>query len=463
MSTVAIHADRGDRTGRVMLNREAMKEEDEQRQILRDYVNKHMVEGTDYGIIPGTDKKTLLKPGAEKLTALFHCVPRFKVVKEIEDWDRGLFYYRVRCLIVTKDRSVVAEGMGAGSTWESKYRFRNQSRTCPNCGKASIIKGKAEYGGGWICWAKKDGCGAKFGDDDDQAISSQDVGRIDNPDIYDAINTVLKMSKKRSHVDAALMLSRCSDIFTQDAEDLPESQEIDDRPKQQQQQRAAQQPPKQQQSKPAQQQQQAERPQEPEVNPPYIDWRTGRNAPAPTKDEFLSLIARKGWILPEVLRAINEKWRTKYEHGKTVWERMNVAHTTDFAQWVWGESDAQSATPAQSAVKQEQPQEPDRGDAFETPKDGWELYAYVTKADADMTKAGLCKLTDLVAHIVKAGSEAGFKPVDIIEWNNPAQIKAVLGWCDVYRADRERDRAAKAGDKSAAAEPLKTQAGELIT
>ena len=39
--------------------------------------------------------------------------------------------------------------------------------SCPLCGNTTaVIKGKAEYGGGWLCYAKKGGCGAKFQDDD---------------------------------------------------------------------------------------------------------------------------------------------------------------------------------------------------------------------------------------------------------------------------------------------------------
>lgn len=33
---------------------------------------------------------------------------------------------------------------------------------CPKCGAAAIIKGQEQYGGGWICWKKQGGCGAKF-------------------------------------------------------------------------------------------------------------------------------------------------------------------------------------------------------------------------------------------------------------------------------------------------------------
>ena len=36
------------------------------------------------------------------------------------------------------------------------------STLCPNCGKDAIIKGKEEYGGGWLCYKAKGGCGAKF-------------------------------------------------------------------------------------------------------------------------------------------------------------------------------------------------------------------------------------------------------------------------------------------------------------
>lgn len=54
------------------------------------------------------------------------------------------------------DDGEAAEGRGSG-------RSASKSATCPECGKAgTIIKGSAEYGGGWLCWKKKGGCGAKF-------------------------------------------------------------------------------------------------------------------------------------------------------------------------------------------------------------------------------------------------------------------------------------------------------------
>jgi hypothetical protein len=46
--------------------------------------------------------------------------------------------------------------------------------SCPACGKkGAIIKGKAEYGGGYLCFAKKGGCGAKFKDLPKQVLEGQ--------------------------------------------------------------------------------------------------------------------------------------------------------------------------------------------------------------------------------------------------------------------------------------------------
>ena len=53
------------------------------------FVRQVMKDGVDYGTVPGTDKPTLLKPGAEKLTTLFGLTPQFPIVREVEDWDGG--------------------------------------------------------------------------------------------------------------------------------------------------------------------------------------------------------------------------------------------------------------------------------------------------------------------------------------------------------------------------------------
>jgi hypothetical protein len=212
--------------GRALIAREAITQEAEQRQLLGEYIRSQMVEGTDYGCIPGTTKKTLLKPGAEKLTQLYRTIPLMVMEEKVENWETGLFHYRFSCKIVLQaDESVVvAEGVGSCSTYESRYRWRTQDRKCPACGKESIKRSKyppkdrPDEEPGWYCFAKVGGCGANY-EADDARIIDQPTGRVQNPDLIDAVNTVLKIAKKRCLVDAAISLARCSDIFTQDLDD----------------------------------------------------------------------------------------------------------------------------------------------------------------------------------------------------------------------------------------------------
>jgi len=171
-----------------------------------------------FGVIPGTGTKpTLLKAGAEKLCLTFRLDPEYEITQEKDGQHLTILSKCTLWHIPSGQR--YGSGMGSCSTKESKYAWRKASRKCPECGKEAIIKGKEQYGGGWVCFKKKDGCGAKF-QDGDQAIESQIEGRVPNEDIADQYNTVLKMANKRSLVAAVLNTTAASDIFTQDIEDM---------------------------------------------------------------------------------------------------------------------------------------------------------------------------------------------------------------------------------------------------
>ena len=53
--------------------------------------------------------------------------------------------------------------------------------------------------------------------------------RAVNEEIYSEVNTILKMGKKRSLVDAALSVGRLSEIFTQDLDERPQAAEVVER------------------------------------------------------------------------------------------------------------------------------------------------------------------------------------------------------------------------------------------
>ncbi len=112
-----------------------------------------MVKDKHYGAIPGTgDKPTLLKPGAELLCLLFRLDPEPEAEETF--YPDGHYSATVRTTIWHSPSGArLGAGLGSCSTRETKYAFRQAGRVCPDCGAEAIIKGKAEYGGGWVCLA----------------------------------------------------------------------------------------------------------------------------------------------------------------------------------------------------------------------------------------------------------------------------------------------------------------------
>jgi len=194
------------------------------RNAIVEFTKAVMIEGQDYGKIPGTDKNTLLKPGAEKLVSLFGLTLRPVIIDRDEDWTgerhggeplfRYLYGYQA-----WKGDTLICEAHAECNSWESKYRYRNAERVCPSCGKPAIIVGKPEYGGGFVCFKKKGGCGLNF-TDDDPSIINQQVGKVPNPDVFGLINTIIKMAAKRALVAVTLLAVNASEFFTQDVEDM---------------------------------------------------------------------------------------------------------------------------------------------------------------------------------------------------------------------------------------------------
>lgn len=143
----------------------SLAEATERIDLLKEFVRDHMTEGEDFGVIPGTSSKpTLLKPGAEKLNAMFGLAPVAEVANRVEDWDKGFIAYEVKVTLLNKrTQNIEAEGLGNCNSKERKYK---------------------------------------------------------NQDAANVANTILKMAKKRALIDATLSATRASGVFTQDLEDL---------------------------------------------------------------------------------------------------------------------------------------------------------------------------------------------------------------------------------------------------
>ncbi len=161
----------------------------------------------DYGVQPGTKSVTLRLSGGQKLKGFFNVTDRPRIAHRIEDFDRRLIHYEAEVDIISRFTGEVLEtGMGSCNSFESKYRYRTAQRACPECNAHAIQRSK--YGlKGWWCSDRIGGCKAEFKKDDPR-ITDQQIGRTENPDVLDQVNTCLRMAKKRGFLDAMVQLVR---------------------------------------------------------------------------------------------------------------------------------------------------------------------------------------------------------------------------------------------------------------
>ena len=127
------------------------------------FIDSVLISGVDYGVIPHCNKPTLLKSGAEKIMNYLGLIARTEVVNRVEDYNTGFFSYECKVYLIDYNGIVKGEGVGICNSREGRY-------------------------------AKQNG--------------------------YAVQNTVLKMTKKRALVDAALNVGNLSARFTQDVEDM---------------------------------------------------------------------------------------------------------------------------------------------------------------------------------------------------------------------------------------------------
>ncbi|NML34894.1 hypothetical protein [Paraburkholderia antibiotica] len=174
--------------------------------LVQEVMRSIMKSDTHYGVIPGTKKPSLYKPGAEVLCVTFRIADKY----EIEDLTvDGMARYRVRCIGVHQVTGVVlGEGLGECSSHEEKYKWRRAicaeefEVTPENLRRLKFSK-----------WQNK--------------VEKQQQIRTESAD---QANTILKMACKRAKIAMTLNVTGASDIFTQDIEDVPEELRAHDEP-----------------------------------------------------------------------------------------------------------------------------------------------------------------------------------------------------------------------------------------
>lgn len=231
-----------------------LEEARERYKLMKSFISEQLIEDVDYGQIPGTQKATLYKAGAEKLTTFFGLRVTFIDERTVENWDEGnpLFFYQRKCQLWKGD-VLIAEASGSANSWEGRYRWRwvkEQDLTEPppdakvRDGKTGIFKWQYEkrvttgqYGKPETYWKSLDAIIANEASLvmamqpwDNKEAEYYEWGekeyRIPNDDIYSLVNTILKMAEKRALVAATLIAVNASDYFTQDMEDIVEGVEV---------------------------------------------------------------------------------------------------------------------------------------------------------------------------------------------------------------------------------------------
>lgn len=86
-------------------------------QAFQNVVQSTLKKDQDYGVIQGTQKPTLLKPGAEKILMLLGLTSEYVIDGEVEDYIKGIFAYRVRCILYSNGMKIT-EGLGSCNSRE---------------------------------------------------------------------------------------------------------------------------------------------------------------------------------------------------------------------------------------------------------------------------------------------------------------------------------------------------------
>lgn len=180
----------------------------------RELVTAILKEGRDYGVIPGTDKPSMLKPGAERTALAFGCYYGEPEIIEREiDHDRVVQWIKTKWVEKPKPENhqeLKAQGVGRNKKFGERWAWQEKTE------EQGTSLGLYRYVVRVPVIQRETGVVVGYGIG---SCSTMESKYIDRP--RDSENTALKMAHKRGIVAACLITFGLSDQFTQDVEDLP--------------------------------------------------------------------------------------------------------------------------------------------------------------------------------------------------------------------------------------------------
>ncbi len=200
---------------------------------IREFIAHGLLEkGVDYGRIPGVNKDMLFKAGCEMLLLNYKIAVDPPEIEDRSDWDRGIFRYRIILRGYNKDdRTYVGMGVASCSSYEAKYRYRwlASYQLTDSMRKLGFNPKTSKFDAELLkdIWITQHGDNAfRFKMINGKATPQW---RIENPDIYDLENTILKQSITRALRALTLNVTGADRLFVneRDLENLGLS-EIDD-------------------------------------------------------------------------------------------------------------------------------------------------------------------------------------------------------------------------------------------
>lgn len=225
---------------------------------IRFFIKKQLKSGIDYDNIPGTNGKTLLQPGAEKIALWLKVRPYFETVETPMEGGHIEVVVRTHMLptlVYDLIMQVIEKGGGniessvqaiiraselsnataSCSTMETNFRYRwadmrdeNEVPVQPDKMKAARLK--AINMGRHIPAKMHFGKIVPLTHADKKAKMAVEYWiwqeRVENPNIYDERNKVRQMGEKRSFVKSIKRMGALSEVFQEDPNEWPETLDV---------------------------------------------------------------------------------------------------------------------------------------------------------------------------------------------------------------------------------------------